>query len=893
MHKGWQVIIALTPCVAIASCGGSGGSGGKSSVNPLVVNLSATPSPAWLNAAVTFSVACVSSSANDKNFKYIWSFGDGGQDTTTAPTDVHNYTTAGTYSYSVQCIDEGNGGASTTSPASSQYTLDVQPFQLNSVASGVCSSGAQGIGWCWQNPLPTGRSLRAVAALSPLVGWVAGDAGVILETNDGGIHWVAKYTQQSLNFLGIHVTDQNNAFVVADTGQVLSTTDAGANWSAIDPATPQGLSLTSVSIVDSNDIWAINSDNSVFQYGQSQSGGHSWVANSTSNLPVGGILTAIAATDATTAWVVGSVGLPISYLGTGLALAGQKDGAGPWAWYEYKPGNVGSGLGTGVAFTSVSLPNTRSPSVCGKTATSSVWIGGFAYYDTSGAGLPAEGLIPISLESTGTTGMPLMAPAAVTPYPTGGLVILAFDQKSAWATVGSPNGLNVSVIPVVAINVTSNGNTNWQNRFIPQTPSLNALASNDCVHGWAVGDAGSILATADRANTWSSQTTAESGSVGASNLISIAGNSPDKAFALAQITPGIFAADLFQVFSTTDGGLTWLSGFSQKQGSYMPGGNGGTPTATNSGQIAVNKSGYAVAAGPGYLISYSPSNMVGWDPITDESIGVVGINDAPFTGFDRWASVSMDLGGTSAWVIDILGNVLEEDLSTIASGSYSNWRVASAAPITTGGGVIVNRPNAIAAVSSSTAVVVGNAGSIEYTTRNGNTWQWTQVLPVPTSNDMQAISIAGSGTGWAVGDKGTILKTTDNGRTWKAWSAANWIDSTMSFADVSHYCFNAVSTPDGANVWAIGQPIGQKGTLGQEATPCNRSSFAQPACSPSCKPAILVYSADDGATWKTQPTGAQFILSVAGVNANSAWIVGTNGTILKTMTAGNKPPTPN
>ena len=199
-------VVLMVACSFVGACSGAGAgasgagasgasSGGKSSTLPLVLSLSASPAPAWLNAAVTFNVTCQSVVANT-NLSYLWTFGDGTTEMTTVPTDEHTYTTSGSYPYSVQCTD-GNE----SSEIHSTKALEVLPYDLNVVASGTCSTGFRGLGWCWQLPLPTGATLRAVAALSPLSGWAVGDAGTVLQTNDGGITWIAPIREYYGQFL--------------------------------------------------------------------------------------------------------------------------------------------------------------------------------------------------------------------------------------------------------------------------------------------------------------------------------------------------------------------------------------------------------------------------------------------------------------------------------------------------------------------------------------------------------------------------------------------------------------------------------------------------------------------------------------------------------------------
>ncbi len=112
------------------------------------------------------------------------------------------------------------------------------------VVFGASASFAQS-GWFWQNPLPQGNHLRAVAVADSQTATAVGDYGTIVRTSDGGATWTLMGgTSEDLR--GVSFVDANTGTAVGGsrtlppftpavtaTGvgdSILHTTDAGANW---------------------------------------------------------------------------------------------------------------------------------------------------------------------------------------------------------------------------------------------------------------------------------------------------------------------------------------------------------------------------------------------------------------------------------------------------------------------------------------------------------------------------------------------------------------------------------------------------------------------------------------------------------------------------------------
>src|SRR5690606_32056846 len=101
----------------------------------------------------------------------------------------------------------------------------------------------------WQT-LATGttQDLHAVHFVSADVGYVAGAAGAVLKTTDGGATWADVSPGSPDDLYGVHFFNAAEGVVVGDGGAILRTTDGGATWTAVTSGTTS--SLYSVAFAD-------------------------------------------------------------------------------------------------------------------------------------------------------------------------------------------------------------------------------------------------------------------------------------------------------------------------------------------------------------------------------------------------------------------------------------------------------------------------------------------------------------------------------------------------------------------------------------------------------------------------------------------------------------------
>lgn len=81
--------------------------------------------------------------------------------------------------------------------------------------------------WYWQNPLPHGNENDAVCFIDINTGIVAGGAGAIVRTTDGGATWNIQQSS-TVNWLyAMSFPDANNGTAVGENGTIIHTTNGG------------------------------------------------------------------------------------------------------------------------------------------------------------------------------------------------------------------------------------------------------------------------------------------------------------------------------------------------------------------------------------------------------------------------------------------------------------------------------------------------------------------------------------------------------------------------------------------------------------------------------------------------------------------------------------------
>jgi photosystem II stability/assembly factor-like uncharacterized protein len=133
--------------------------------------------------------------------------------------------------------------------------------------------------------------LTSVWFLDADQGWVVGDRGVILHTEDGGRHWQLQRTPETCRLESVHFVNASLGWVVGGRVHpythhtscvVLRTQDGGRNWTAVPGLTLP--TLKTVRFLSPQQGWAVGNPSALYPTGifRTEDGGRSW-----STLPAG------------------------------------------------------------------------------------------------------------------------------------------------------------------------------------------------------------------------------------------------------------------------------------------------------------------------------------------------------------------------------------------------------------------------------------------------------------------------------------------------------------------------------------------------------------------------------------------------------------------------------
>lgn len=164
-------------------------------------------------------------------------------------------------------------------------------------------------GWIYQDPYPTSNMLMAVKFVTPKKGWVAGEVGTILYTEDGGETWETQESGTEQKLSSIFFVNEKIGWAVGEQGIIIHTDDGGKSW-VTQAQTHQF--LLKIYFINDHDGWAAGHDAIL----HTTDGGKKWVRQDTG---ITGTIASIFYINPRTGWVL-----------AGGAVYSTQDGGGKW-----------------------------------------------------------------------------------------------------------------------------------------------------------------------------------------------------------------------------------------------------------------------------------------------------------------------------------------------------------------------------------------------------------------------------------------------------------------------------------------------------------------------------------------------------------------------------------
>jgi photosystem II stability/assembly factor-like uncharacterized protein len=152
--------------------------------------------------------------------------------------------------------------------------------------------------------VPTSENLTSIFFLGEL-GWIAGWSGVILHSADGGRTWTRQPTGISHGLEDIYFHDESLGWAVGWVGTILRTTDGGKTWRPVNSPEAKW-SLSAVYFRDAENGWAVGFGGQILR---SRDGGQTWQSQAS---PVASTLTSVRFDSAGRGWITTQDGFLLS-----------------------------------------------------------------------------------------------------------------------------------------------------------------------------------------------------------------------------------------------------------------------------------------------------------------------------------------------------------------------------------------------------------------------------------------------------------------------------------------------------------------------------------------------------------------------------------------------------
>jgi photosystem II stability/assembly factor-like uncharacterized protein len=188
---------------------------------------------------------------------------------------------------------------------------------LGAILLYVQTSHAQS-NWFWQQPLPTGNSLKDVKFVNHQTGYAVGDVGTIVKSTNGGSNWFTLNNPKKSQLWGIDFAPGNASVLIAvgDSGLILRSSNAGESWSVIQ--FQAGVIYEDVDFVNSTTGYVVGSGGRIFKTTNAGANWYQQTSPTGANFlcvnffdenfgAIGGTTRLLLTTNAGTTWVVQNI----------------------------------------------------------------------------------------------------------------------------------------------------------------------------------------------------------------------------------------------------------------------------------------------------------------------------------------------------------------------------------------------------------------------------------------------------------------------------------------------------------------------------------------------------------------------------------------------------------
>ncbi len=115
-------------------------------------------------------------------------------------------------------------------------------FKNNSKENSYQSNPSYHLKSNWEQlPAPLPNNLNSVAFINNKIGFICGNQGAVIKTEDGGSHWNVLIDSVSINLYKVNFDNPRKGFLLGSNGTVLITPDTGRSWEKLDVGVRQAL----------------------------------------------------------------------------------------------------------------------------------------------------------------------------------------------------------------------------------------------------------------------------------------------------------------------------------------------------------------------------------------------------------------------------------------------------------------------------------------------------------------------------------------------------------------------------------------------------------------------------------------------------------------------------